>query len=505
MTLNTHERVDDVAGVAIIGAGFSGLGMAIALVKSGRRDFVILEKAAGIGGTWRDNTYPGCACDVPSHLYSFSHDLNPGWSRMYPQQAEILAYQNTVADRYALRPHIRTGAKVTELRWDEENALWTLTTEDRRTFRARAVVSGMGGLHIPAWPDLPGMADFEGPSFHTSHWDHATDLADKRIAVIGTGASAIQVVPAIAPKVAKLTLFQRTPPWVVPKGDRPMSTLERSLFRHIPFVQQVYRWVIYAMNEVRAIGFTRQPERMVRGEDDGRAHIARQIQDPQLRAKVTPNYRIGCKRVLISNDYYPALTRDNVTLETDPIVAITPEGVRLHDGREIAVDVIIYATGFKPFDMMESTTIIGRNGRNLGAEWGQSPQAHKGITVSGYPNLFFLMGPHTGLGHNSIIYMIESGIRYVMDALETLDRRGAAALDVRPEAQSAFVADVRERLKGTVWATGCRSWYMNADGEVPTLWPDFTFRYRRLTARLDAANYEFITARMAGPGAERRM
>ncbi len=496
---DTSERVEEIIGVAIIGAGFSGLGMAIALTRAGRRDFVILEKADGIGGTWRDNTYPGCACDVPSHLYSFSHDLNPGWSRMYPQQGEILAYQNDVADRYELRPHMRTGAHVTRLDWDDTALLWTITTADGRTFRARAVVSGMGGLHIPAFPDLPGMADFSGSSFHTSHWNHDTDLTGKRVAIIGTGASAIQVVPAIAPKVSHLTLFQRTPPWVVPKGDRAMSTFERGLFRTIPFAQQAYRWVIYALNEVRAIGFTRQPERMLRGETEGRAHIARQIADPELREKVTPNYRIGCKRVLISNEYYPALARDNVTLETDAIAAVTPQGVRLVDGREILADVIIYATGFKPFDMMESTTVTGRDGRDLAAEWGQSPNAHKGITVSGYPNLFFLMGPHTGLGHNSIIYMIESAIRYVMDALETLDKRGAAALDVKPQAQTAFVSDVKERLKGTVWATGCRSWYMNADGEVPTLWPDFTFRYRRLTAHLDAENYHFTPPGKADP------
>jgi cation diffusion facilitator CzcD-associated flavoprotein CzcO len=482
------ERVD----VAIVGAGFSGLGMAMELSRAGRTDFCIIDKAADIGGTWRDNTYPGCACDIPSHLYSFTREMKPDWSRMYPRQAEIWAYQKSVVATHRLESHLHLGWHVTGMAWNEADKRWTLTSADGRRIIARVVVCGVGGLHIPQWPALPGLERFAGPSFHTAQWDHSVDLSGKRVGIIGTGASAIQIVPEIAPEVGALHLFQRTPPWILPKGDRAMLGVERAAFRAVPPVQRLYRWLIYWLNEVRAIAFVKQPERMERAARQALKHLERQVSDPALRAKLTPDYTIGCKRVLISNDFYPALQRENVTLETTGISEITPTGVALTDGREMELDVLVHATGFKPFDMVDGLDVTGRDGRNLGAQWGSAPHAHRGVTVSGFPNLFFLMGPNTGLGHNSMIYMIESGVAYVMDALARMDSERAEAIDVKPEAQAAFVSDVRERLKGTVWASGCSSWYRGEDGEIPTLWPDFTFNYRKLTRKLDAENYAFI-------------
>jgi len=483
-----RERFD----IAIVGAGFSGLGMAMDLRRAGRADFCLIDKADNVGGTWRDNTYPGCACDIPSHLYSFTREMKPDWSRMYPRQAEIWAYQRALVESHGLEPHLRLGWHVKEMNWDEAERCWTLVSADGRVITARAVVCGLGGLHIPQWPQIEGLETFTGPNFHTAQWDHCVDLAGKRVGIIGTGASAIQIVPEIAPEVGHLQLFQRTPPWILPKGDRAMMGIERAAFRALPPVQRFYRWLIYWLNEVRAIAFVKQPERMDRAKKQALKHLEKQVGDPGLRAKLTPDYTIGCKRVLISNDYYPALQRENVSLETIGIAAVTPTGVTLQDGRAVALDVLIHATGFKPFDMVDGLTVTGRDGRNLGAEWGAAPNAHRGITVSGFPNLFFLMGPNTGLGHNSMIYMIESGVAYVMDALRKMDTRVARALHVKPEAQASFVADVRERLKGTVWASGCSSWYRGEDGEIPTLWPDFTFNYRRLTRELDAENYEFL-------------
>jgi cation diffusion facilitator CzcD-associated flavoprotein CzcO len=482
------ERFD----IAIVGAGFSGLGMAMELKRAGREDFCLIDKATNVGGTWRDNTYPGCACDIPSHLYSFTREMKPDWSRMYPRQAEIWAYQRALVERHGLESHLRLGWQVEDMTWNEADRRWTLMSADGRTITARNVVCGLGGLHIPQWPNIAGMDRFARASFHTARWDHSVNLAGKRVGIIGTGASAIQIVPEIAPETGHLHLFQRTPPWILPKGDRAMLGIERAAFRAIPPVQRFYRWLIYWLNEVRAIAFVKQPERMDRAANQALKHLEQQVSDPELRAKLTPDYRIGCKRVLISNDYYPALQRENVTLETTGIASVTPGGVTLRDGREVALDVLVYATGFKPFDMVEGLSITGRGGRDLGAEWGTAPNAHRGITVSGYPNLFFLMGPNTGLGHNSMIYMIESGVAYVMDALDKMDGAHAVAIDVKPEAQAAFVSDVRERLKGTVWASGCSSWYRGEDGEIPTLWPDFTFKYRKLTRELDAENYEFL-------------
>lgn len=477
--------------VAIIGSGFSGLGMAIALLKDGREDFVILEKANGVGGTWRDNTYPGCACDVPSHLYSFSFEPNPDWSRVYSSQPEIRAYLEGVADKYGLRPYLRFGRTVTKMVFDEAGGFWRVTTDDGQVITARVVVSGTGGLSRPMLPNIKGMERFKGRTFHSAWWDHGYDLTGKRVAVIGTGASAIQFVPQIVPKVKSLTLFQRTPPWIVPKMDRPMHSWERAMFRAAPVFQKLLRGVIYTQMESRAGAFVFKPDAMARAEKQARQFIAATISDPVLREKVTPTYRMGCKRILISNDYYPALARPNVDLVTDGIAEITAKGVRTADGVEHEVDAIIYSTGFAATDALSPTQVYGRGGRHLNAEWEAGAQAYLGVTVSGYPNFFMLMGPNTGLGHNSIVYMIESQIRHVMDGLRRMDAAGAVWMDPKREAQNQFNAFVQERVGKTVWNSGgCKSWYLTADGRNTTIWPGFTFDYRRRVKAIDPAAYD---------------
>ncbi|MET0337790.1 MAG: NAD(P)/FAD-dependent oxidoreductase [Caulobacter sp.] len=486
-----HAPAKPDVDVAILGSGFSGLGMAIALLKDGRRDFVILEKAQGVGGTWRDNTYPGCACDIPSHLYSFSFEPNPQWSRMYPSQPEIRAYLERVADKYDLRRYLRFGCTVTDLTFDEAGGFWRVTSEGGQVLTARVVVSGMGGLSRPILPNIKGMDRFKGKTFHSAWWDHDYDLTGKAVAVIGTGASAIQFVPQIAPKVKSLTLFQRTPSWVMPKKDREMHGWERALFRAAPAFQKLLRGLIYTRLELLATALVWRTESMAKFEKLGRQFIEAAISDPVLRQKVTPTYRMGCKRILISNDYYPALARPNVDLVTDGIAEITAKGVRTTNGVEHPVDVIVYGTGFAATDALSPTQVYGRGGRHLNAEWEAGAQAYLGVTVSGYPNFFMLMGPNTGLGHNSIVYMIESQIRHVMDGLRRMDAAGAISMDPKRESQNAFNAFVQERVGKTVWnAGGCKSWYLTEDGRNTTIWPGFTFDYRRRVKAIDPAAYD---------------
>jgi cation diffusion facilitator CzcD-associated flavoprotein CzcO len=476
--------------VCIIGTGFSGLGMAIALLQEGRKSFVLLERAEGVGGTWRDNTYPGCACDIPSHLYSFSFEPKADWSRMYPPQPEIWAYLEGVADKYGVTPFIRFGRQVTAMTWDEQARFWRVQTASGEEVSARVVASGMGGLSNPATPQLKGVERFKGAAFHSAQWDHGYDLKGKRVAVVGTGASAIQFVPEIAPQVAQLHLYQRTPPWVVPKGDRPMRGWEQRLFKLLPFTQNWLRRTIYCGLEIRAPAFG-APERLQKAQVLAKRYLDSVIADEGLRARLTPNYVMGCKRILISNDYYPALSRDNVELVTDPINEVTQDAVVTADGQVRPVDAIIYGTGFAAMDPLYRVEVRGEGGRRLADDWAHGAQAYLGLTVAGYPNLFFLMGPNTGLGHNSMVYMIESQIRYVMDAIHLMERRGAEAMDVKAPAQAAFNAELQQRIAGSVWNSGgCKSWYLNAEGRNVSLWPGFTFTYRKKTRKVDEASYE---------------
>ncbi|MEU4518245.1 NAD(P)/FAD-dependent oxidoreductase [Amycolatopsis sp. NPDC024027] len=478
--------------VVIVGTGFSGLGQAIQLEKAGIRDYVILEKAAEVGGTWRDNSYPGCACDVQSHMYSFSYEQNPGWSRSFSPQPEIFDYLKGVADKYRLREKIRFGVELTGAHWDERERRWTATTRDGREFVAQFLVSGVGGLHIPQIPDLPGIADFKGQTWHSARWNHEYDLRGKKVAVVGTGASAVQFVPKIAPDVAELTLFQRTPPWIMPKPDHAMPSWARTLFKRVPGTQRLYRNALYWLLEARAIGFNGHPAIMKAGELIAKRNIAKGIKDRALRKKVTPDYTMGCKRVLISNDYYPALARPNVDVNTAGIKEVKAHSIVDSAGVEHEVDAIVYGTGFKVTDALEYLDITGVDGRNLAKEWASAGmRTHKGITVSGYPNLFFLLGPNTALGHNSVVFMIESQARYVVDAIKLADSRGAAALDVRPGVQDEFQREIQDKLVKGVWTQGgCKSWYLDAQGVNRTIWPGFTWRYWLETRKVDPADYE---------------
>jgi cation diffusion facilitator CzcD-associated flavoprotein CzcO len=475
--------------VVIVGSGFSGLGMAIRLEQEGRHNFVVLERGGDVGGTWQFNTYPGCACDVPSHLYSFSFAPNPDWSQTYSRQPEIRDYLHSCADRFGVRDKIRLGCELTSASWNEPEGVWEVETTDG-PLRARVLVSAAGPLFEPKHPELPGLDNFRGAIFHSARWDHDFDPAGKRVAAIGTGASAIQFVPEIQPEVERLHVFQRTPPWVVPHSNRPVSQFERRLFRALPAAQRAVRAAIYASRELLVLGFVKRPRLMRVIERLSRRHMEAQISDPELLRKVQPDYSIGCKRILPSNRWYQALGQSNVELVTEGIREVRPASIVDREGNEREIDAIILGTGFKVTEMPAARTIHGSDGRSLEAVWGNSPHAHLGSTVPGFPNFFMLLGPNTGLGHSSMVYMIESQISYVIDALRTMQRRGAARVEVRPEVERAYNSGIDRRMQGTVWNTGCSSWYFDSSGRNAALWPDWTWRFRRRTSRFDGSNYE---------------
>jgi cation diffusion facilitator CzcD-associated flavoprotein CzcO len=485
--------------VAIVGSGFAGLGMGYRLKQAGMHDFAILERASGVGGTWWWNTYPGCQCDIPSHLYSFSFAPNPDWTRTYPLQGEIQDYLRGCAERFGLVPHIRFGHEVTRATWDEDAARWELETAAGK-LTARVLIGGQGGLSEPRMADIPGLETFAGPSFHSAQWDHSVDLRGKKVAVIGTGASAIQIVPTIQPDVERLHVFQRTPPWVVPHSDRPITGLERRLFRRFPALQRRVRRNVYWLRELLAFPMTRRPNLLKALERRAIAHMKKGIDDPELREKLTPRYRIGCKRILPSNLWYPTLAKPNVNVVTEGIAEIRPDGIVTADGALQECDVIVHATGFHVTDIPFARKVVGRGGRSLHEVWSGSPQAYKGTTVPGYPNLFFLLGPNTGLGHNSIVHMIESQIAYVVDALQAMRDRRAHAVEVRRDAFEFWNEALQKRLPPTVWNSGgCSSWYIDANGLNTTIWPDFTWRFRRLTRRFDVSAYAVDPVRPAVP------
>ncbi|HEX3783645.1 MAG TPA: NAD(P)/FAD-dependent oxidoreductase [Pseudonocardiaceae bacterium] len=482
--------------VIVVGTGFSGLGMAIGLKKAGITDFLVLEKAADVGGTWRDNSYPGCACDIQSHMYSFSFEQNPNWTRSFPSQPEIWDYLRRVSARYDLGRHIRFGVEMTGARWDADEQRWHVQTRSGAEFVAQFVVSGVGALHIPNVPELPGIESFAGETFHSAQWNHDYDLRGKRVAVVGTGASAIQFVPRIAPEVATLHLYQRTAPWIMPKPDYPMPRWVRTLFRQLPPAQRTYRNLIYWLLEVRAVGFNGHPRLLQIAEQLAKRAMAKRIDDPELRRKLTPDYRMGCKRVLVSNDYYPTLNRDNVEVITEGVREVREHSVIAADGSEREVDAIIFGTGFHVTDAFDNLAVIGRDGRNLAKEWAtEGMRTHYGITVAGFPNLFFLLGPNTGLGHNSVVFMIESQIRYVVDAIQLVDANRAKAIDVRADVQQRFNEDIQRQLVRGVWTQGgCTSWYLDAKGVNRTIWPGFTWRYWLDTRKVRPADFELTVS-----------
>ncbi len=476
----------------IIGAGFSGLCMAMKLRAAGMDSFLVIEKGAGIGGTWWENRYPGCACDIPSHLYSFSFDLNPKWTRMFAGWKEIQEYLEASVDRHGIRDRIRLHTALREAAWDEDAGSWHAVLGDGSKIDARVIVSGMGALHVPRYPEIEGLDRFAGPAFHSAAWDSSVDLRGKNVAVIGTGASSIQFVPEIAPLVGKLSLFQRTAPWIVPKLDHPISERWRGRFERIPGLMRAYRTMLFWMLEMRVTGFLKKNWLRGLASKQARDHLEAQVPDPELRAKLTPHYEFGCKRVLISNDFYPALSRPNVDLVTDAIREVRAHSIVTADGVERPVDVLIYGTGFRVTDMLLGIRIIGRNGVEIHDVWKDRISAYLGITVAGFPNFFLLLGPNTGLGHNSVVLMIEAQVRYVMSCLRMMRRRGDV-MDVLAVRQKDFIQTIREKLRTTVWqAGGCRSWYQDpSTGESPVVWPGSVVDYRRRTRAAAAADYEF--------------
>lgn len=480
--------------VAIIGSGFSGLCLGAMLRREGIDDFVILEKADDVGGTWRDNSYPGAACDIPSHLYSFSFEPKSDWSRVYPPQPEILEYLRHCARKFGLVPHLRFGREVTAARFDEGQGVWTVETASGETFRARAIALGNGGLHIPSYPNIPGLASFEGKTFHSARWDHSYDLTGKTVAVIGTGASAIQFVPQIQPLVKKLYLFQRTPPWIVPKPDRPITDREKWVFSNVPLARWAHRAKIYWTNELKGSGFTVDPRIFQWAERLVLRYIHSQVKDPALRQKLTPNYRMGCKRILLSNDYYPALTQPNVEVVTDGIAEATQDGIRTKDGALREVDAILFGTGFNASGYLSKIAIYGLGGREVNACWHDKPGTYYGVTASGFPNLFLLMGPNTGLGHNSMVFMIEAQSRYALQCIKAMRQRHIAWMDVRADVQDAYYNALQDRLKDTVWSSGCVSWYQDDAGHNLALWPGTTFEYWWRTRTVNLDHYDLHRA-----------
>ena len=480
--------------VLIIGSGFAGLGAAIRLLKDGRDDFLVIERGSEVGGTWRDNTYPGAACDVPSHLYSYSFELNPRWSRSFSPQAEIQQYLREVAAKYNVGAKHLFDTEVTRAQWDAAANRWLVDTTSGN-FTCDVLVGAVGALCEPALPAIKGIETFRGELFHSARWNHDADLKGKRVALIGTGASAIQIGPAIAGEVAHLDVYQRTAPWVMPRHDRAYSKLESLAYRHVPYLQRVAREAIYWGREAYVLGFAFEPRVLLAAQRMAQRNITKAIKDPELQAKVTPNWQIGCKRILISNDWYPMLAQQHVDLVTDGIAEIRENAIVTADGTVREVDAIVVATGFHVTDSPTYERIVGKDGRSLAQVWDDAgQQAYKGAAVAGFPNLLFVIGPNTGLGHTSMVYMIESHINYLAGALRTMDEQGLATFEVRPDVQRRYNERLQRHMQRTIWKTGgCASWYLDKHGNNTTLWPSFTFVFRQLTRRFDVAAYDTAT------------
>jgi cation diffusion facilitator CzcD-associated flavoprotein CzcO len=477
--------------VAIIGAGFAGIGAAIQLKKAGIDSFTIFEQATEIGGTWRDNTYPGAACDVPSHVYSYSFEPNPNWRRTFAESWEIQEYLLGVVDKWNLRPQMRLGTEIAEARFDEAAGTWALTTADGQTFTARVVISGVGGLVDPALPDIKGLQSFGGEVFHTARWNHDFDVTGKRVAVIGTGASAVQVVPSIAAQVDRLSVFQRTAAWVVPKPDHVYSERAKRFFARLPLALRLSRWLRYAASELFGpIVFLDSKLLSAIGEKGSMVHLRRSVKDPELREKLTPKFQFGCKRILISDDYWSTFERENVDLITEPIEEVRHDGIETRDGVLHEADAIILATGFDVGLAAAPFSIFGRGGRTLDDAWKDGAVAYKGMAVSGFPNWFILMGPNTGPGHTSVLVYTEAQIAHVMQAIELMRARGLRSLDVKPQVLKEYNEGLQARMPRMVWASGCNSWYLSDDGSNHALYPGFASEYVLRARRLDPSEYE---------------
>lgn len=477
--------------IAIIGTGFGGLAAAIELKRAGYDDLVMFERASEVGGVWRENTYPGAACDVPSPFYSFSYEPNPRWPHRFSRQPFILDYLKEVADTYGLRESIRFDTEVTAAEYDEASATWKVHTSDGDLVVVDVLVSAVGQLSRPAWPNLTGRETFEGAAFHSAEWDHSVDLAGKRVAVIGTGASAIQLVPAIQPDVDSLTLFQRTPPYLLPRPDTEYSALHHKAFTRLPVTQLAERAGWWMATETMAVAFLKSPPLSKAIERASRAHLKHQVKDETLRAKLWPDYPVGCKRILFSSNYFPSLTQPNVHLVTEGIEAITPAGVRTRDGVEHGVDVIIYGTGFTASDFLAPMKITGLDGRDLREEWSEGARAYLGISVPHFPNLFLMYGPNTNVGSGSIVFMLECQARFLRQVVDHTARVGRP-LSVNPDVEQRWDTELQSRLVDGVWSK-CSSWYRNANGRISTNWPGTGTEYRKRTATFDPAEYDVVS------------
>ncbi|MEV0063169.1 NAD(P)/FAD-dependent oxidoreductase [Nocardia sp. NPDC050718] len=475
--------------IVVIGAGFGGIALAIKLREAGFDDLTILERAADLGGTWQANTYPGCACDVPSQLYSYSFAPNPDWSRTYGKQSEILAYLRDVATRFDVVPRIRLNTELLEARWDDDRSLWHLETS-QGALTADYLISSTGIFADAKYPTLPGLDTFAGKTFHSLHWDHDHDLTGERVAVIGTGASAVQFVPEIQPKVAALTVFQRSAPWIIPRMDRSIPDLERFVLRRVPLARKAIRSAWYAAIEgFGLVGFVdnrfRHPYELL-----GRWQLRRQVRDPDLRAKLTPDYMIGCKRAIFSDAYLPSLDQDNVEVVTDGIAEVRPRSIVTGAGVEIPVDTIIYGTGFDPAPAFFDRVMDG-DGLSVGDVMRKQRRTYLGTAIAGFPNLFLTLGPFGAVGNQSAVFMIESQVAYIVDALKTLHDKGAHRVEVRQDVQDRFVEEMHRRSASTVWLTGgCDSYYTTPDGRNAGLYPSWSFEYRKRTSVFDASSYE---------------
>lgn len=468
---------DEEFPIAIIGAGFGGIGMAIRLKQAGIESFTIFERAGEIGGTWRDNTYPGAACDVPSHAYSLSFEPNPDWSRKFSPSEEIQAYLLGLVEKWNLREHLHLDTAIEEATFDESTGSWMLRPSGGESLRARVVIQAVGGLVDPAWPDIPGIETFEGKKIHTARWDHQYDLLGRRVAVIGTGASAVQVVPSIAGEVEHLTVFQRTPAWVVPKRDAPYARKTREVLRRFPLLLRLSRGFKYWMSEIFGpLIYLNAPRLSARGEALSLRHLRQQVQDPELREKLTPHFQFGCKRMLISDDYWASFERDNVTLITESIETLDATGIRCSDGTHHEFDAIVFATGFELGLANAPFEIRGREGRALTEAWQDGAVAYKGLAVAGFPNWFILMGPNTGPGHTSVLVFTEAQIQHALEAIQRLRNEGLRFVEVRREVQDRYNDRIQARMPHMVWGN-CSSWYLNPDGSNHSLYPGPAFEY----------------------------
>lgn len=478
------------AKIIVIGSGFGGIAAAVRSKQSGENDLLLLERSNDMGGVWRDNCYPGAACDVQSHLYSFSFAPNPNWTRDFSQQAEIHAYLKDTAKKFGVLPHVRFNTEVQGMEWFEDAGEWAIRTTQGQ-YRARYIVLGMGSLSDPLIPEIEGQDQFRGDAFHSAQWPADYDIAGRRVAVIGTGASALQFIPAIQPDIEHMTVFQRTPPWVMPRHDSDITDRSRSLFKRFPLLQRLARLRLYLSREATAIGF-RNPKLMRHAQSTALKHMHSAVTDPDLRKKLTPNYTFGCKRILISNTYYPALAADNVDVESSGVTKITKDGIVDANGVERKVDTIIYGAGFKVKDLPYSHYIFGRQGKTLAQSWGGSPTSVAGTTVNGFPNLFILHGPNVGLGHTSVIYMLEAQVEHALSAIKQADERNCQIVEPSAEAQQKFTKWLDKQMMGTVWtAGGCNSWYLDDTGRNSSLWPSYTFLFRNRVAKARKTEYAF--------------